>query len=663
MDWTFASRSQLVNTSRTVAVLGWGSFLLYCFLFVFFAGTTWHSVDTIRDFHAATSIARGEYFPLASQPWAARFQTPPAYLYLLAFAVKLGAGEIALMRTIGVASLFAVWMAHRAIRSVFGANAANAYFIVSFTVTGALFGHSIGNTLLAMAVSGLLLATLLGLSVAATAGKATLLILLAALLPQMHLSGLPLAIIVLVAACASYRRAFLNVGPVCTALLLFCAIATWFFTVGGAAPEAASITATTPLDLKIAAARLLDPQQWYALLLTFIRFIDAFSATTHLGDWQLVVLRWSIRIFTLLAVCCGVFGMVSLIRGGLSPIAKAGRLIVMSTVLAFIASAAYVSAWGVWYFDALWPWLAVCIASGVSQLSASKTNIGEPIRRSPWFLLVGRPTAAFLLPIVLFVSCIVPPVALHRALARDGEMVIAANGVFYPTSPATDGLLVQLAADRQLTLRDVLRSKTACNMTVAVGLYELYLRDFTLRDTWRGCPSPVTAGGVANPVLVVRASAPYAEPVDWSPQSDNNLSPVQLLELPPQQVDIGNRRTNQLNSDIALRYTLFRPAFVSEGTLLSAASLADKSLATRLRVALRCLAPIRPESVFEPSMDGHVLRPILDGSALGIHYYLLESDASLSVFQFRSRLSVACDLMAYLIPVNRNLVAVPRVPN
>lgn len=635
--------------TRLLALLGFCSFFFYCVLFVFFAGSTWHTVDTIRDFHAAAAIARGEHFPLASQPWAARYQTPPVYLYLLAFAVKLGADEVALMRIIGMVGLAAVWLLHRAIRPVFGANVANAYLVVAFTVTGALFGHSIGNTLLAMAASGVLLATLLRMAAAPGPGRATLLIVLAALLPQLHLSGLPLALLVLVAAFTRYRRAFLSPMPAVVAILFAVGMAAWLALVGGTAPEAVTAAPDNALSLGAVIGRLLDPSHWYALLTTFVRFVGALTPTAHLPQWQIVALGWLVATFTALTVCCGVAGMVTLLRSRSPPPSPAaGPILAIVTVCAFVVAAAYIKAWGVWYFDTLWPWLAVCVAAGIAHLFGRNRACDQPQLA---VILPNRlhSAGAGIVLCMVWGSSVLPAAVLHRALVADGEMVIAARGVFYPPSPGTDGHLVELRADRQLELRDALRDATACDMTAAVGIYELYLRDFTLRDTWKACPTAGPAAQTTNPILVVRSNWPFAETISWTPSFVADLPPLRLLRLPAQRVEVGERSTNQLSSDIALRYTLFRPALLQQRTEIRAQSLADAGSLVRLRIALRCLAPVEPASLFE-AQGGVIMRPVLVGAVLGIHYYLLESDLKKSEFVVRSQMGIACDLMAYLVP-------------
>lgn len=74
-----------------------GLFLLSLLCFVAYGAmlfamseVTFHSVDSVRDVSLARAIADGSAFPMVSQPWAAKYQTPPGYLYLLSLPFVLG---------------------------------------------------------------------------------------------------------------------------------------------------------------------------------------------------------------------------------------------------------------------------------------------------------------------------------------------------------------------------------------------------------------------------------------------------------------------------------------------------------------------------------------------------------------------------------------------
>lgn len=633
------------DASVLLALLGWTSVITYAWLFVVHAGTTWHSVDTIRDFHAASAIAGGTDYPVASQPWAARFQTPPAYLYLLALPIRLGADELDLMRIVGLVGLGAVVVLYRAVRPVLGANAAHAYLIVSFTISGALFAHSIGNSVLAMAASGLLLAALFRVSVRPGAGPAIAIIVLAALLPQFHLSALPLAVVALLTGLIRYRVSFLRIGPVLVLLALTVATGVWLRLVGGIAPEAVTVAVQPAQSAADLWSRVVDLHHWRALLTTLFRFVDALQPAPTLTESTLSILRGLVLLFTVASVGAGSVGIWSLLASGSLSRPSVARPLAIITIVSFFCAVAYVESWGIWYFDALWPWLAVCIAAGIARL-VSSSQVATP-RSCPWRRFAGASMV-----LALCSSCLVPPLIVHRALSEDGELAIDATGVFFSAAPPPSGAspLLQLSASNQLALRSSERRLTACQMYSAVGLFELYLRDFTLRDTWRGCIVPANGNPTAPPVLIVHTRMPYQEIVDWTAEVQAVHQGIRIVALPHQQVEIGSSGTNQTQGQVRLRYTLFRPAMIPAETLIRASTLSDAA-PSRLRLALRCLAPIRyPASMFAADSLGSGVHSIHSDNVLGIHYYLLESDSAQPQFGYRVRTDINCDLMAYLVP-------------
>ena len=640
VDWTRSG-----DRSAWCAALGWTSVIVYAWLFLVYAGTTWHSVDTIRDFHAASAIAHGADHPVASQPWASRYQTPPAYLYLLALPVWLGADELDLMRIIGLVGLGAVVVLHRAIRPVFGGNTAHFYLTASFTVSGALFAHSIGNSVLAMAASALLLAALFRMSERPSAWLAIGVIVLCALLPQLHLSALPLAVTALLTALVRFRAAFLRAGPVLGLLGLVAATGTWLQLVGGIAPEATADVRSGRgvVDMWL---RVIDLDHWGALLSTFCRFVGALQPAPTLGDSTLIVLRGLVLLFTLISVGAGSVGIWALLTSRTSSRKGFAQPLAGITIASFCCAAAYVESWGIWYFDALWPWLAVCIAVGVTRTVAYAGVKLASYRRCSRF-------AASLLILLLLSSYLGPPLIVHRALSKDGELAIDAGGVFFTGArPApVRSTLLQLSASNQLALRSSQRELTNCRMSLAVGLFELYLRDFTLRDTWHGCAPAATSGAAARPVLAVHSRLPYREIVDWAPETLAEHRGVRVVALPQQQVEIGTSGAQQVQGQVRLRYTLFRSAMIPAGTPVRARKLPDDAAPLRLRLALRCLAPVAlPDSLFAAEPSSPEVHLIHADSALGIHYYLLESDSAQSQFEYRAQIHINCDLMAYLVP-------------
>lgn len=633
------------DASALVAALGWCSVIVYAWLFFADAGTTWHSVDTIRDFHAASAIAHGTEFPVASQPWAARYQTPPAYLYLLALPIWLGANELDLMRIIGLIGLGAVGMLHRAIRPVFGADAANIYLTTSFTVSGALFAHSIGNSVLAMSASAMLLALLLRISVQPSTQLAAAMIVLAALLPQLHLSALPLATVTVVIGLVRYRSAFLRIGPTFLVLALALATGVWLKLVGGIAPEAESAPGLSR-NLPDILLRIVDLQHWRSLLSTFVRFVDALKPAPSLSESYLITLRGLVLLFTVISVGAGSVGIWTLLTNRSVVRSGVARSLAAITVASFFCAGAYVENWGIWYFDSLWPWLSLCVAVGLARIL---TCIQSMLSKCA----ITHHLATAQLLLLLLLGFIVPPVIAQRALSRDGELAIDAGGLFFSDAPAVKGksVLVQLSAANQLALRASLRELTNCRSSLAVGLFELYLRDFTLRDTWHGCTPPDDIDGVSRPFLVVRSIAPYREAVDWVTQTAAVHGGVRVISLPQQQAEIGASHAGQIQGQIPLRYAVFRSALIPANTPIRARRLSDDTMALRLRLALRCLAPVeRPDGLFAAEPASPIVRPIQYESALGIHYYLLESYSAQSEFAYRTLTDINCDLMVYLVP-------------
>lgn len=647
--WPFRPIERIDRFGVGLALLGWASVAHLAWLCLFDSGVTFHSVDTIRDFRVAQAIASGEHFPLASQPWAGRYQTLPAYLYLLAVPVLYGADEITLMRIVGVVCLLAIWRLRRSLLRALGRNVANAYPIIAVTVTGGIFAHSIGNTALAMATSALLLAALVDMYKPRRYTAVTL-VFLAALLPQLHLSGLPISMFALAAALWVYPREMLQPAPLGAMMVLGVLCAIWLVVVGPIAPEAyssANGAANAPGTALLAMLmRWGDPGHWLALLSSFTRFVSALQPSEHLSRIALRNLSMAVGVFTLLCTALAVGGSLLLAQRGhrCETNLPNGRPIVAVALLSLLLSAGYLSSWGIWYFDALWPWVGTLVAVALAHFGIARQAASEAAHR-------GARCIGLALAGALFLSSALPLYGLHRALKVDGELIIRTDGVFYPISAVPPERLVQMSAATQVRLFTKLRELTLCNAQSAAGLLELYLRDFTARDAWHGCATRPHAAPLASPVLVLRDGEPFREPRPGDAAPLFAKGRIQLIKLPVQRVEIGPERRSQVAGHERVRYTLFRPASIPAGTAVLAEGADVSRDDMRFRLALRCLAPLaQPHTLLfsaNATPDGFQL--LSAETILGVHYYLIESTVVGRRFAYATSRGIDCDAMGYLV--------------
>ena len=224
------------SQDRWLTWLAWGCLAVYAVFFFAFTDATTHTVDGVRDFEVARSIARGEFFPIVSQPFAGRFQTLPAYFYFIAIPIMLGGEEHAVMLWIAAICFASVCLLRWQLAKSFGRTVGNLYTITACVFPTSIFLHSLTNPSLAYAFSGLILACVLALWRGERRWGGVLVLALV-LIVQMHLSSLPLLVAVGLVALRFHRR-MLSRGAWVMALLCVALCGFWLMQYGYLASNA-----------------------------------------------------------------------------------------------------------------------------------------------------------------------------------------------------------------------------------------------------------------------------------------------------------------------------------------------------------------------------------------------------------------------------------------
>ncbi len=504
-------------------------------------GTTLHTVDNIRDYQVALTIARGEASTWVSQPFAGWLQLPALYFQWLALPLRWAAHELAVFAFVGVCALASVGALAAAVRERFGALAACGYLAFAFPVHAVIIFPGVSNPALAFAGVNFFLAAWLAIERHPGWAPAAMLA-SAAVAVTMHPSafaftGPALAAAVLLQQPVRKSKAFWATGLGLSVLL-----ALWAQAHGFHAPEAASAGRSLGLDSLL--GRLASPSQWVALWSTPWTHLRA------LPDLVGLVGKPVITGVAMLSSVCAAVGVVVLWRLGhrfaWAFLLAVGGMLVVSTAL--------LDAWGFWYLDALWPPFAL-----LSGLGAAGAIRGAA--RGRW-LAIGT----------LSMLALALPTALKRIVMSTEQYRVETRGFFLPGAHSATRIDIPIAS-ALFWYRDFVAGPGGCDSRRFVGLDEAWLRDLTLRLAFSACPR-FGAAASDEAVALPRFSVTDSGSAQWpsTRSAVMTFAGYRVDELPRAVVTVTPPgRTNEVLSwRQGARYSYYLPAGLVAGTRIEA---------------------------------------------------------------------------------------------
>jgi hypothetical protein len=597
-------------------------FAAYSAMLVGLHDVTFHSVDSVRDVAIARAIADGREFPLVSQPWAAKFQTPPGYAYLLAVPFALGGDERTAFLFVGLLCLLSAAFLGVTLWRCLSPLTATLYAATAMVFPTSVFFHSAGNPSFAFAVSAIAAACLIRVAKGEVTASVPLVFTLF-LLPQLHLSSAPFVVAIGIWLLLRPRERVSIAARVIGAIGIV-VWAAWIAGFGLFAPEylATHVAESSILQsLREVGARVLDWQHWYALATTYVRYAQQLVGTPI---WITVFV---FAIATYMVIGLLVCGWCALRRADDST----ERVIFAVTGVSTTASAAYLSEWGVWYFDSWLPWLATTAAIGFARLLASVS--------------MQRTLAVAVLAVFALIN-VTPQGWLHHRLLSHGYVEISPAGLFGSRTPslATDPIVV-LSARPQLAYRDFIVASSIC-LDHVVSVAEWYLRDVTRRDGYVDCASSTRAAN--SPLLELYLTplrAAGADAVFWQ------YAPLQLRELPSQTLRMNRAESTSTSvyGNIIQRYGLFLTQARESSITVDIEPIRETQT---LVVALRCIPTTEAKEIAWSINGGgtNSLRAVFEYNLLGIQYR--EFQGLLGASYRRQTMTLDnvknCDVSAYL---------------
>jgi len=613
-----------VPLDRWLTRLAWGCLAGYALFFFAFTNATLHTVDSVRDFEVAKSIARGEFFPTVSQPFAGRYQTPPAYFYLIAIPIKLGGAEHAVMLWIAALCFASILLLRCQLSLSFGRTVSNLYAITACVFPTSMFLHSISNASLAYAFSGLIAACLLALWRGDQRWSIPLVLALV-LIIQMHLSSLPLVTVIGLTMIRFHRR-MLSRGAWIVAMSCIALCGFWLMQYGYLASDVPSQEATSKgaaaTGLAIV-ARLFSLSHWWNIASVYQQYT---SALVDVPVWVRVCTAFLgvMVAFSVTVVC------VAAVRDKGNGESERSVVLVMLfiTGCTITQTVAYLTHWGLWYFDVLQPWIATLCALGLARVllwvcrfpgASTRVSVSERI--------------AFAAVCVAAVCNLLPQGWLHLRLAVHNEIVVRISGMFFPIHTISDQLVPLTSAGTQFAFRRWLSTRPGLCARNVVGSYEWLLRDMTLRGAYVDCREQHHVPNQSSPTLL----ATHARFTPTTTFSDAltlvwHRGNSRFYELPPQQISINGQAVNQLFGDQKISYGLYAPRRLLTGLSVAFAARNGHVGGHIGHIALRCInMPVTPTIVWRG--DGGaapINRLVLNASLLGLRYLEYEFELPLT---------------------------------
>ena len=639
-----------VSLDRWLTWLAWGCLAIYALFFFVFTDATTHTVDGVRDFEVARSIARGEFFPSVSQPFAGRYQTPPAYFYLIAIPIILGGAEYAVMLWIAALSFASILLLRWQLTLSFGRTVGNLYAIIACVFPTSVFLHCITNPSLAYAFSGLIAACVLALW-RGERGWGVALVFALVMIVQMHLSSLPLVAAVGLVMLRFHRR-MLSRGAWVMALLCALLSGVWLMSYGYLAsdvptPETASAgAAATGLAI---VARLFSLSQWWDIASVYQQYT---SALVDAPAWVAVCTAFlGIVVAFAVSVVC-----ITVLRGERSVV----TVMLCITVLTITLMVAYLSHWGLWYFDVLQPWIASLCALGLARVLVWAQCVPRTFASAA--TTTNSQRIAFAAVCVVALSNILPQGWLHRRLLVHGDVVVRTSGLFFPSHANADQPIPLTSAGTQFAFRQWLATRPELCTNNVVGSYEWLLRDMTLRSAYADCQKLPQPANTDSPTLLATHArfAPtgnFSEALPLAWQRGNS----HVYELPAQQISINGQPVNQLFGDRKVSYGFYAPSRLPDGVSVTFGTKDRQGGHGSVgHIALRCInMPVTPTIVWRGG--GGAAAPknrlVLNASLLGLRYLEYEFELPLAAGDggsygatVESIESLDCDVSAFARP-------------
>jgi hypothetical protein len=598
-------------------------FASYAVLLFVLHDATFHTVDSVRDVVRAREIADGRAFPLVSQPWAAKYQTPPGYLYLLAIPFFFGGDErVAFLFVAGICFFSMGWLWytlwHRSDRLI-----ATAYAATAVVFPASTFLHSVGNAPLAFAASSLALACVIRVA-CGERGASLLLVLMLALMPQLHLSSVPIVLTVAIWLVWRFRTRMTK-AAIFVAAILSAAFFTWLFRYGYLAAEYLDAQRVVDVNASSVVSRLVDWHQWRALATTYANYAKSIVAAPTWLVASVVATSGYLIVATIATFFCSMKKNASHASPAIAPVAAV-------TALSIVAFAAYLEGWGVWYFDSLLPWMSVSAAAGLTFLfRAARGSRLSPVL---WFALLAGINIA-------------PQAWLHTKLAANGFIEFGLSGLYASRHAAVHTDVVPVVSARmQLDRRDRLLDGAFC-LDDVVGVAEWFLRDITLRDGYARCDQRAAAHSRAKMYTHLKTFAAM-DPTE--PTAVAN--PLEMRSLPPQRILINGVPRSSMFGDKLIRYGLYAPFEHATPFVIAVEPPIDT--AQSLRIALRCFGVARADDIqwSIENADVKQMRIAVDRAMSAIRYMEFELKL-LPSRENSTRISAnnasRCDVSAYTL--------------
>ncbi len=562
---------------------------------VYFFDITFHGPDQIRDVEIARRLIHLKEWPTNGPPlFGERFSLPPGFYYLLALPLLVKDAEAAIFITFGALFALSVWYLLRVIHAQWGARSALAYAVLAFPLFASFYTHSAWNPALVMTLSNVVLGLFISL-VHQNRHDGLALPLAVFLLVQTHPSAVPLLLGLGAYALLNYQ--VLLHRKTQTSLLLIAAMTAVWASTSGVVSKLLS-PATGSADMASGngwLGNLLDMEKWRDVFLMPHSAIESIQpAISGLGAVAAVHL-------TLLWV--GV-----LLGAVFAAKERTIRWILLTTVLWFIASMAFLSQGAFWHLDVVHPWLAVLAAYGWAS-TGRKTDLST-----------GRfnAIAATLLAIVVTAH-----LHLYLQFEKRGKYDLLLASLFFPKLEPLNYKIPGYTFQHLHAMQASLSNRGICQEQV-VGLDPLVMGNAVNRTLDAPCTSPPAAGQVSQTLYYI-ASDQDALRFDFTLglQPITTVGANAVYAIPNTGAKLNGTAQNNVLSNIKMNYMTFLPARLAQGLTISIPPAQE----TVVRVALRCGKEYPIELQTHWKLEGaEYKKPLTTEHAryLGSNYYDLE---------------------------------------
>lgn len=578
---------------------------------VYFSDITFHGPDQIRDVEIARRLIHHHEWPLNGPPlFGERFSLPPGFYYLLALPLLVRDTEAAIFITFGALFALSVWYLWRVIHAQWGPRCALAYAALAFPVFASFYTHSAWNPALVMTLSNVVLG--LFISLAHQRRHDGLLLPLAVfLLVQIHPSAAPLLLGLGAYALLNYQ-VLLNRKTLASLLLVAGMTAVW----GSTSGVVSKLLSPVPVPAAVPAGtasghgwlnNLLDVDKWRDVFLMPYSAVEsiqpAISGLGALAGFHLALLLGGVLLGVAFAAT-----------------ERTVRWILLTTVLWFIVSMAFLSQGAFWHLDVVHPWLAVLAAYGLARAS-------EKLNLSTWHFNAVAATSLALV--------VAAHLTLYLQFEKRGRYDLLVASLFFPKLEPLDFKIPGYTFKYLHAMRDTLSSQGICQDQV-IGLEPMVMGNAVNRTLDAPCPSPATTGQLSQTLYFI-ASDQDALRFDFTkglqPIATVGASAIYAVDNPGALVN--GQAENNILSAKKMNYMTFLPAHLADGLTITLPPAPE----TIVRVALRCGREYPIEEHNHWKVQGaEYKKPLTTAHAryLGSNYYDLEWTLTMPAGQSRS---------------------------